>query len=39
MNEANVFLNELIGHIDRHDKLHSKKINGNVNSLIEKYPV
>lgn len=39
MNEATVFLNELIGHIDRHDKLHSKKINGNVNYLLENYPV
>ncbi|MEO6540723.1 MAG: class I SAM-dependent methyltransferase, partial [Ferruginibacter sp.] len=39
MNDAKLFLNELIETIDLHDKLHSKKINANVTYLTSHYPV
>lgn len=38
MSSADSFLDQIINQIHVKDKLHSKKINGNLNVLLEQYP-
>lgn len=38
MNNPRAFLQEIVTFIDRKDKLHSKKIEGNIDALLKQYP-